>query len=197
MKVFYVIIFAIIMASCTNVEKYYFYCISYDEDGKCIEWAEMDTDPRVDNEVDKDEIINTDEDKIIENDIDNPTDTENENDEDSFIPDPDEEITQDFDYPEIPDEDMCGNPCILLRDQYNNWLGKDRDSGELMSIATITDGCMCRIELYLEQGYQELFYGYFFPVVSEIENSLDLGSSENEIIFTTKADGKKRYFEKQ
>lgn len=185
------------MASCTNVEKYYFYCISYDEDGKCIEWAEMDTDPRVDNEVDKDEIINTDEDKIIENDIDNPTDTENENDKDSFIPDPDEEITQDFDYPEIPDEDMCGNPCILLYDKYNGTNWKEKDDEELMKLYIVNADCQCEGQLILKSGYRESFFGHYFPLISEIKNSLELGSSENEIIFTTKADGKKRYFEKQ
>lgn len=192
MKVFYVIIAIAIMVSCTNVEKYYFVYA----DG---EWIQVDENPMVDDETvnDLDGSKKPDTDKIIENDIDNPADTENENDEDSFIPDPDEEITQDFDYPEIPDEDMCGNPCILLYDKYNGTNWKEKDDEELMKLYIVNADCQCEGQLILKSGYRESFFGHYFPLISEIKNSLELGSSENEIIFTTKADGKKRYFEKQ
>lgn len=86
MKNFIVFIFAIvIMAGC--VENHYFYCLEYDENGKCKDWAEMDTDPRVDDEIpdnskdadsgtnDLDEDIkNPDEDKMVENEVDNDFD---------------------------------------------------------------------------------------------------------------------------
>ena len=201
MKVFYVffiVFFSFFSTSCITkteiIEEYFVWC-----DGG---WEQIDENPMADEEVvknDEDKIV-PDEDQIIP---DSPiiTDSDSEVDEDFFEevtePDEDEEISRDFDYPEIPDEDMCENPCILLKDKYDSWLGKDKDSGELMSLSIIKENCACQTYLVLEKGYRESFYGYFFPVVSEIKNTLELGAVETEIIFTTKADGKKRYFEKQ
>jgi hypothetical protein len=145
----------------------------------------MDTDPRVDNEVDKDEIINTDEDKIIENDIDNPTDTENENDEDSFIPDPDEEITQDFDYPEIPDEENCDNPCVLLRAMYNNKLCQEI-GGKKIRLYVTPEECRCQTRILFTSTLQDYyFFGYYFPLkADDSENIMDLGTHQMELLVT-------------
>lgn len=162
------------------------------------EWIQVDENPITDEEVknDEDKIV-PDEEQIIP---DSPiiTDSDNEVDEDySEIPDEDEEITRDFDYPEIPDEDMCGEPCVLLYDKYDGTNWKEKDGEELMKLYIVNAGCRCEGQLILKSGYRESFYGFYFPLISETKNTLDLGSTENEIVFTTKADGKKRYFEKQ
>lgn len=180
MKVFYVIIAIAIMVSCTNVEKYYFVYA----DG---EWIQVDENPMVDDETvnDLDGSKKPDTDKIIENDIDNPADTENENDEDSFIPDPDEEITQDFDYPEIPDEDMCGNPCILLRDKYNNKLCQEV-GGKKIRLYVTHEECRCQTKITFTSTLQSFyFFGYFFPLqADDNDDYMNLGTHQMELLVT-------------
>ena len=190
MKVFYVIIFAIIMASCTNVEKYYFVYA----DG---EWVQVDENPIKDGEVvnDKDKIV-PDEDQIIP---DSPiiTDSDSEVDVDYFEevtePDEDGEISRDFDYPEIPDEDMCDNPCVLLRDKYDNKLCQE-SGGKKIRLTVASQECRCQTKITFTSTLQNFyFFGYYFPLKSDgNEDIMDLGTYEMELVITIS--GEKQIF---
>lgn len=159
MKNFVVFIFAIvIMAGC--VENHYFYCLEYDENGRCKDWAEMDTDPRVDSEIpdnskdadsgidDLDENIkNPDEDKMVENEVDN--DFESEDFENEYF-----------------DEDVFVDYCVSMVDiNGENITGEYKDNPSESDKTTIS---IELVSLQKEKTCQIVFTSYFYPILEEI-----------------------------
>jgi len=204
MKSLFVFMIVLTTIACTNVEKIYFSC---NED--YTDCTQLENDPRPDNTLDNKDaeglVENGDNENVAVNDDDEVINEEDtEPDGDSFFPDeenpeevlPDEgaEVTDDTFV--VPDDDFCGNPCVYLYDRYDGYLGKDKDTGERIRLWMVNNACRCETQMILEQGYTESFFGFYFPVTSDTtSNTLDLGTTDREMVFTTFADGKKRYFE--
>lgn len=140
MKNFVVFIFAIvIMAGC--VENHYFYCLEYDENGKCKDWAEMDTDPRVDNETPDNNQKDADSEK---NDFE---------DEDVFVE-------------ENPDEDVFVDYCVSVVDIYGEDIaGEYKDNLDESNETTVS---IALISLQKEKTCQIVFTSYYYPILEEI-----------------------------
>ena len=133
-EVIFICIAILIMAGCTTkVENNFFYCISYDEKGNCIEWAEMDADPRIDNEqnIDKDVVAVSDEDKIVENETDILADED--------IINADSDTILDSDSNEIfSDEDNFVDNCSIVVDKNQETAKGDYSSGaDISNPATV------------------------------------------------------------
>ncbi|HRZ80180.1 MAG TPA: hypothetical protein P5044_09240, partial [bacterium] len=153
-KLFILLIVPFLFACCITkkeVENNYFVYA----DG---EWIQVDENPMADDEVknDEDKIV-PDEDQIIP---DSPiiTDSDSEVDEDFFEevtePDEDGEISRDFDYPEIPDEDMCADPCKLLYSKYDNKLCQE-NGGKKIRIYVSPKECLCQTKIVFTTTLQD------------------------------------------
>ena len=192
-KLFILLIVPFLFAGCITkkeVENNYFVY----SDG---EWIQVDENPMKDEEVvnDEDKIV-PDEDQIIP---DSPiiTDSNNEIDVDYFEevpePDEDEEISRDFDYLEIPDEDMCDNPCKLL---YGNYDGKlcQKNDGKKIRLYVTSEQCRCQTKILFTSTLQDYyFFGYYFPLkADDSEDIMDLGTYEMELRVTIS--GEKQIF---
>lgn len=191
---FFIIFLMVFINSCIikkeTTKEYYLWC-----DG---EWVQIDEDPKADNEVnnDSDTKIDSDLDKIIENDVEF-TDTENEADLDYFDdfaePDEDKEISRDFDYLEVPDEEICDFPCKYLFAKYDNKLCQESGGKKIRLYVTSKD-CRCQTRVLFNAELQNYyFFGYYYPLHSDDnEDVVDLGTYEMELVITIS--GEKQIF---
>lgn len=146
MKNFVVFIFAIvIMAGC--VENHYFYCLEYDENGRCKDWAEMDTDPRVDGEI-PDNIKNDADGEKKDSDM--AGDFENE----------------DYDEEKNFDDDIFVDYCVSMVDSTGNTMAgeyKDKDDFSENPATILT------IELFSQNQRKNCHVYFSAPSIPELD----------------------------